>query len=129
MASSPTIPPLGTVPSGQTAPVEVISSTDHGAWIVIATALGLTLGLVALLIRFYVRVIISPPFSRDDYIHCAATVGLTELVLQRACDIDSVQAFALIQSIVVFFAVSKGFGKSIELVTPRDLVHVQQVIS
>lgn len=70
------------IPSGQSAPVEIINATHHGAWIVIATALGLTLGLVCIFIRLYVRVLITPPLSNDDYIHGAATVHWTLVFLQ-----------------------------------------------
>ena len=76
MASSPTPLPPGAVPSGQAAPVEVTNATHHGAWVVITAALGLTFGIVCLLIRLYVRFIISPPFTRDDYVHSIATVSL-----------------------------------------------------
>ena len=76
MASSPTPLPPGAVPSGQAAPVEVTNATHHGAWVVITAALGLTFGIVCLLIRLYVRLIISPPFTRDDYVHSIATVSL-----------------------------------------------------
>ena len=62
------------IPSGQSAPVEAITATQHGAWVVIATALGLVLGLTCVFIRVYVRVVITPPFGRDDYMHIVATV-------------------------------------------------------
>ena len=62
------------VPSGQSPPVEVINPTHHGAWIVIATALGLVLGFACIFIRSYVRIVITPPFARDDYIHVASMV-------------------------------------------------------
>ena len=76
MASSPTPLPPGAVPSGQAAPVEVTDATHHGGWVVITAALGLTFGIVCLLIRLYVRLIINPPFTRDDYVHSIATVRL-----------------------------------------------------
>ena len=76
MASLPTPLPPGAVPSGQAAPVEVTNATHHGGWVVITAALGLTFGIVCLLIRLYVRFIISPPFTRDDYVHSIATVSL-----------------------------------------------------
>ena len=57
-------------------PIEVVSATNHGAWVIITAAIGLTIGLVCLMIRFYVRLAISPPFSRDDHVHTAATVRL-----------------------------------------------------
>lgn len=45
----------------------------------------------------------------------------------KTSEVDHLQAFALIQSIVVFFAVSKGFGTSIELVDKARLGTIQQV--
>lgn len=108
IASSTATPALGAVPSGQSAPLEILDAQHHGAWVTITTAIGLTLGLVCLFIRTYVRVMISPPFLRDDIIQAAST------------------AFAIIQSAVVFFEVSKGFGTSHELVSARDLRTVQQ---
>jgi hypothetical protein len=58
------------------APIEVVSTTDHAAWIIIAAAIGITFGVVCLMVRFYVRIVISPPFSPDDHVHTAATVSL-----------------------------------------------------
>ena len=82
MASSPTPLPPGAVPPGQAVPVEVTDATHHGGWVVITAALGLCFGIVCLLIRLYVRLIISPPFTRDDYVHSAATVSLKILVYE-----------------------------------------------
>ena len=42
---------------------------------------------------------------------------------------DPDQAFAFFQSIVIFFAVSKGFGTSIELLGQGDINTVQHVRS
>lgn len=39
------------------------------------------------------------------------------------------QALFVIQSSLVFLHVSKGFGKSRELVRSEDLVHIQKVLS
>lgn len=83
MASSPTPLPPGAVPSGQAVPVEVTDATHHGGWVVITAALGLCFGIVCLLIRLYVRLIISPPFTRDDYVHSAATVSLETFLYKR----------------------------------------------
>lgn len=71
----------GVLPSGQTAPVQVVDENHHGAWIIIATALGLVLGLMCVLIRVYVRVVITPPFSKDDYLHFASTVQTLPLYI------------------------------------------------
>lgn len=117
------------IPTGQSAPLAAIDAKHHGAWVVIATALGLVLGLVGILIRLYVRVVITPPFSRDDYVHVVATVRLIFSGQATHAQTDGVKAFATIQSIVVFFGVSQGFGTSIELLDPGKIRQVQQVRS
>lgn len=73
-ATTTAISPPGTIPSGQSAPIETIDAQHHGAWVTITAALGLTLGIVCLLIRTYVRMLISPPFLRDDFVQVASTV-------------------------------------------------------
>ncbi len=47
-------------------PFYQVTPTDHGAWVVVATGVGISCALVTLLIRGFVRVVISPPFGRDD---------------------------------------------------------------
>jgi hypothetical protein len=62
---------------GQSPPLMVISSTDRGGVILIATALGLAFALVSLFIRAYVRYGFSPGrFAWDDGFIFAAVVRL-----------------------------------------------------
>lgn len=56
-------------------PLLIVDDTHHGAWVAIAAGYGLTLTLVCLLIRVYVRVLISPPFGIDDLVLLGATVS------------------------------------------------------
>ena len=63
------------VPPGQSAPAEFIDSTHHGGWIIIATAIGLSLLLFCLLIRLYVRLAISPITGYSDYVLGVAGVN------------------------------------------------------
>jgi len=62
------------VPSGQSPPFEVVDDYHHGAWIIITAALGLVISLVCFLIRLYVRLVLIPPFARDDFVLLGATV-------------------------------------------------------
>lgn len=63
------------VPPGQSPPFEVIDSDHRGGVIIIVAACSLVLSLVAVLIRVYVRLLLSPPFGLDDHVLLGATVG------------------------------------------------------
>lgn len=63
------------VPPGQSPPFEVVDDFHHGAWIIITVALGLVVSLVCFLIRLYVRLLLMPPFARDDIVLLGATVS------------------------------------------------------
>jgi hypothetical protein len=52
-----------------------VTPNDHGAWVAVATGVGLCCALVALMIRAFVRVVISPPFGHDDTAILLATVS------------------------------------------------------
>lgn len=101
--SSPSLPP------GYSAPATVITNSDHSGWITITSGLVLCHVLLFLGIRVYIRVSVSPPFRWDDTVLCLAT------------------ALCIIQFAVVFLQSSKGFGKSIDLIGPEDLVEVQKL--
>ena len=70
---SPTYGP-GSVPSGQSAPFIVASSTDHSASIVIVAATGVALIIITLTIRIYIRSNFSGPWLVDDTVFVLATV-------------------------------------------------------
>jgi hypothetical protein len=79
------------IPPGQSAPAEFIDSTHHGGWIIISTAIGLTLFLFCLLIRLYVRLAISPITGAADYVLAGAGVKLRNSCLSpriRCADTD-----------------------------------------
>lgn len=63
------------VPPGQSPPFEVIDGDHRGGVIIIVAACALVLSLVAILIRVYVRLLLSPPFGLDDHVLVVATVG------------------------------------------------------
>ncbi|KAJ5584231.1 uncharacterized protein N7459_004031 [Penicillium hispanicum] len=94
------------VPPGQSPPFEVVDDFHHGAFIIITAALGLVVSLACFLIRLYVRLILIPPFARDDMVLLGAT------------------AVGVVQSILVFYACSRGFGTSISLL---DITRVNQI--
>lgn len=64
-------------------PLLIVDDTHHGAWVAIAAAFGLTLTLVCLLIRLYVRIAVSPPFGIDDLVLLFATVSEREKTNER----------------------------------------------
>ena len=64
-----------TIPPGQSAPFATITPTDHRAWIIISTALGLSMSLLFVVIRVYIRSATKHGFGKDDYALAAATVS------------------------------------------------------
>ncbi|KAL4888024.1 hypothetical protein BDV59DRAFT_206470 [Aspergillus ambiguus] len=99
------------VPPGYSPPFQVVDDEHHGAWIIITAALGLVISLVSFLIRFYVRLVLNPPFAADDYVLLGATV------------------FAIIQSSLLFSAVSLGFGTSMHLLQQPALDRIQILLT
>ncbi|OQE00656.1 hypothetical protein PENVUL_c048G04598 [Penicillium vulpinum] len=61
------------VPAGQSPPFEVVDDMHHGAWVIITAAMGLVVSLACFLIRLYVRLMLIPPFARDDWVLLGAT--------------------------------------------------------
>ncbi|PLB54841.1 hypothetical protein P170DRAFT_442837 [Aspergillus steynii IBT 23096] len=99
------------IPSGYSAPFQVVDDAHHGAWVIIATAFGLVIALVSFLIRVYVRVALNPPFAVDDAVLLGATI------------------VTIIQSTLLFVAVDKGFGTAIDLLSDRDVDTAQILIT
>ncbi|EED24129.1 conserved hypothetical protein [Talaromyces stipitatus ATCC 10500] len=98
------------VPPGQSPPFEVVDDQHHGAWIIIATALGVAITLVCWLIRLYVRFVLTSTFGIADWILAASS------------------AMALIQSIIILAAAHYGFGTSIELLKSDIVVRIQNML-
>lgn len=115
-----------TLPVGYSLPSTVVAPTDHSAWITITSALCVCFVLGFLGLRVYIRTIISPPFRYDDMASSLATV-----LLHESTPIDVTltvkEALFVIQSAVVFVQVSKGFGRSIDLLSSTALEEVQKV--
>ncbi|KAK2764534.1 hypothetical protein FQN54_009229 [Arachnomyces sp. PD_36] len=99
------------VPPGQSPPFEVIDSDHRGGVIVIVAACALVLSLVAVLIRVYVRLLLSPPFGLDDHVLLGATT------------------VAIVQSVIVFWNVSIGFGTSIHLLDDDHIHRIQRNVA
>lgn len=96
-------------PSDHNAPLAVVSDNDHGAWVVMCNAFGLTVVLITLIIRVYIRIRVSPPFGKDDYILAGAT------------------AVAVVQGGIVFAQVDAGFGRSTDLIEGSRIDKIQEV--
>ncbi|KAF7867531.1 uncharacterized protein EAF02_009722 [Botrytis sinoallii] len=97
------------VPPGQSPPFAVVTSTDHSAWIIIATALGLSCLLVFSGIKSFARTSMGKGVSYDEICLLASTL------------------LAAIQSSVVLGACAKGLGKSIELVSVKNQAQIEQM--
>lgn len=63
------------VPPGQSPPFAVVTSTDHSAWIIIATALGLSCLLVFSGIKAFARTSMGKGVSYDEICLLASTVS------------------------------------------------------
>ncbi|KAE8392373.1 hypothetical protein BDV23DRAFT_192545 [Aspergillus alliaceus] len=99
------------MPPGYSPPFQVVDDYHHGAWIIITCALGLVVSLVSLFIRLYVRLVLSPPFAYDDFLLLGATI------------------FAVIQTSLLFAAVTQGFGTSIRLLQPNQIYNIQTLLT
>nr|POE62542.1 hypothetical protein CFP56_69878 [Quercus suber] len=97
-----------TSPPGLHAPLLKSDADHHGSWVAICTAFGVLIIVLTLMIRAYIRVKASPPFSYDDWTLAAST------------------AMAIVQSGVVFELIHKGFGRSIDLIPASNLVEIQK---
>ncbi|KAK3687849.1 hypothetical protein B0T22DRAFT_140161 [Podospora appendiculata] len=93
---------------GQSPPFAVITATDQGGIILIATALALVFSVISMLIRLFIRFEFRHDFARDDI---AAGVALV---------------LGGIQSGLVFGQVSDGFGKTIDDVSAGGLLALQK---
>lgn len=84
-------------------PLKAVTDTDHGGILAITASLGLVFGVISLLIRTYVRIECRASFGKDDY---AAFLSMV---------------FALIQGVLVFLAISHGFGKILSDLSPEAI--------
>jgi hypothetical protein len=64
------------VPSGQYPPFAVVTENDHTAWIIIATAFGLSCILLFSTIKIFIRWTASPTVGLDEVFLAASTVRL-----------------------------------------------------
>ncbi len=122
--------PAPAVPEGQAPPFAVVTPTDHSAWIIIATAFGLSCVLLFSFIRLFIRLTIAPPFGLDDAFLGSATVCFPciRYISQRClATYHHLQVISIVQSSITLYAASLGLGKSIELVNPEGLAKVQKV--
>ena len=121
------------VPPGQSPPFEVVDEFHHGAFIIITVALGLVVSSACLLIRVYVRLMLIPPFAHDDLVLLGATVSPQSTILpvlasnQVRLKLMTAQIVGTSQSILVFYACSRGFGTSLALLEATRLSQIQTV--
>lgn len=68
---------------------------------------------------------INPPFRCDDFLMFVATASIILFVV--VAQLTRTKGAAAIQSSVVLHGVSKGLGKSVELISPGALLKVEKV--
>lgn len=120
------------IPPGYSPPFAIVTDSDHTAWILIATALGLACSLLFGGIRTFVRCTICPGVGWDDVLLASATVSLQVFKIRspfpRYCLLTGpVQILAIFQSSIILDATSDGLGRSIELIPSHNHNKVQQV--
>ena len=109
------------------APVYVEDDNHRGGWLVILTALGTAILLLCLLIRFYVRLRYNSTLRAADGVLVIAGVLNFYSRNQGECLLMVLQLFAIVQSSLVFWEVSKGLGTSINLLSPQTIDLLQKV--
>lgn len=97
------------MPEGYYPPFAIISDSDHGGWIIIATALGLAMALLSTAIRVYVKCVSSQRAGADDYLLAVGTV------------------VAFVLQIIILVACANGLGRSVALLNAGELRHVEKV--
>ena len=103
------VPPASGLLPGQSAPLTTITPTDHRGLVVITTALSLVFAFVSIVIRAYVRYQFNTSFGTDDIVIAIAFL------------------FSVFQSITVFIAVGKGFGRTLEDIARPNLSSLLKV--
>ncbi|TIA12269.1 hypothetical protein D6C80_06951 [Aureobasidium pullulans] len=120
--------PAYLVPPGNSPPFAAVTEHDHAAWVIIATALGLSWSLTFGVMRLIVRATTRQRHGYDDYALAISTVCpiLLEQSMSTAAHHDH-QFLAVIQSAIVLGACANGLGKSIHLLTPDQIKKVQEM--
>lgn len=119
---------MSSTPGSYLPPFCQITPNDHGGWIAVITGVGICCTLVALMIRAFVRVVISPPFGRDDTVILLATVSkLWWFFILTTNRLINTKVMATIQSSIILYGVSKGLGRSVELINSAEIRAVEKV--
>ena len=69
-----TVPAPFPVPPGQYPPFAVVTDTDHAAWIIVTTALGLAMILLFSVVKIFIRYAVSPRVGLDEVFLTISTV-------------------------------------------------------
>ncbi|KAK4495357.1 hypothetical protein PRZ48_013688 [Zasmidium cellare] len=97
------------LPDGYKKPLLPFDGNHRGAGIHICNGFGLTVILITLAIRGHIRHRVAPPWTYDDHALAAATI------------------LGIIQCLIVFVEVRDGFGTSLDLLAPEQLLTVQKL--
>ena len=114
-----------TVPDGQHAPFATVSKNDHGAWIIVTTAMGLAFSMLALGARALIRQHINKGWKLDDTILTIASVGRIYCFCWVVA--NGAKVLSWVQSSLILGACASGLGKSVTILSASQLAHIQRV--
>nr|OQO10335.1 hypothetical protein B0A51_18303 [Rachicladosporium sp. CCFEE 5018] len=97
------------VPPGQHPPFATITPTDHAAWILVSSTLGLSLILLFAAIRVFIHQSNRQSYGVDDYLVGIATV------------------LGVVQAVILLSACHDGLGRSRDLLSEQSANKVQQL--
>jgi hypothetical protein len=113
------------VPPGQSAPFSTITPTDHSAWIIISTALGLCMSLLFAVIRVFIHSATKHGYGKDDYLLAAATVSWMPIKRFATCEVLTLSLVTRERAICC--ACADGLGKSKDVLDSNSLSISQKV--
>ena len=99
-------------------PISEVTSTDHGAFVLITNGFALCLVLIFTIIRVFARLFINPPFDWDDLLMGVATVRTRQKPMEIYTLTDSTALGHNILGALVLRRV-KGVWQSARSIIPR----------
>lgn len=116
------------MPPNYNPPFAIITDDDHSGYLIIACALGISLVSLSIIIRVLLRSMFGHGFGTDDTVLFIATVSwrLCTSNTEFEADVPS-QAFAFIESALIWTAAGKGLGASLDLMRPSDIQTIEKL--
>jgi hypothetical protein len=110
------------IPTGQSAPFARLTDDDHRAWIIIASAIGVSFTMLALISRTFIRFFVLTGWGLDDSLTIVSTVSTPGdqsallVLLTQSSDFPSHSILAGYGRLCEW---SRGFRRNVELRATR----------